>query len=154
MDITERDRAAAMFVALRPDFASNGIDRLRGMREWLTKNVMDWSYQDVVVGLALVALDPASNGPGRLMTDGPWRTITRTLAGTTTEHPPTDAERGAECAVCGVRAYRHKGQAILLGFDGNPLGAHDWTPAQDAPASRPETIARFRPTFTRGAPDA
>lgn len=111
MDVTERDRLAAALIALRPDWASNGIDRLRTMRQWLTDNAMEWTYRDAALQLVAVALDPTSNGPARVLTDGPWRQLTRI------DHadvrPPAYVKRGRICE-CGVREDVHDRSAAVL----------------------------------------
>ena len=148
MDVSERDRLAAATIALRPDWACNGFDRLRTMRDWLSKNLMDWSFRDATVALVLVAIDPASNGPARLMTDGPWRTILRHLAGSVESNDPshmTDAQLGGDCGICGVREAMHRGARIVS----DDIGVHEWIAAPPPAIADPDAIARVRPAFHR-----
>jgi hypothetical protein len=138
MDVLERDRIAAALVALRPDWASNGVDRLKSLRVWLTANLMDWSYRDALVGLVLVASDTASVGPARLLTDGPWRTALRHLTGTTlTEQPLRDV--GPECATCGIQRAYHAGVRTTI-----EAGPHEFVPAAPRPVASPQAIANAR----------
>jgi len=151
MDILERDRIAAACIALRPDWASNGMDRLKTMRNWLSEHVMDWSYRDALVGLVLVAADTSSNGPARLLTDGPWRTALRHLTGgSATSQPLTTAERGGDCGYpgCGISQAMHRGARIPA--DVRP---HEWEPAHEQTPATAAAIAAARPKFppTRGA---
>ena len=135
MDINERDRLAAAIIALRPDWACNGFDRLRTMRDWLSKNLMDWSFRDATVALTLVAIDPASNGPARLMTDGPWRTILRHVSSdSVTAKMPGYAQLEPECGYpgCGVRRDLHLAHVIPA-----EIPAHMWE--QPRPVTRAST---------------
>ena len=143
MDIGERDRLAAAIIALRPDWACNGFDRLRTMRDWLSKNLMEWPFRDATVALVLVAIDPASNGPARIMTDGPWRTILRHLAGSVESNDPahmTDAQLGGDCGICGVREAMHRGARIIS----DDIGPHEWIAAPSTTPASPATIARAK----------
>ena len=142
MDILERDRIAAACIALRPDWASNGMDRLKTMRNWLSEHVMDWSYRDALVGLVLVAADTSSNGPARLLTDGPWRTVLRHLTGSTSNEQPL-RDLGPECGICGVRKPHHRGAATMSA----DIGEHDWVLAPPSAPSDPAFIRAARPKF-------
>lgn len=143
MNVTERDRLAAAIIAWRPDWASNGIDRHKAMRTWLTDNLMDWAIQDAALALTLVALDPTSQGPARMLTDGPWKRITRFLAGTT-DQPLTAAELGGDCCICGVRKAVHNAANWLtrLSFDGIAIEQHDWVKAPEHTYSTPRAGLR------------
>ena len=114
MDVTERDRLAAALAAFRPDWAPGaGVDRLKSLRSWLTKNAMEWPYRDAVVRMVLCAIDPATVTPERALTDGPWTAILRHLSGNaSSDQPITGAARGLDCAVCGVSESMHAGVRI------------------------------------------
>jgi hypothetical protein len=148
MDILERDRIAAACIALRPDWASNGMDRLKTMRNWLSEHVMDWSYRDALVGLVLVAADTSSNGPARLLTDGPWRTVLRHLTGgTATSQIPGYTPLDPECGYpgCGVRKGKHLAHVIPA-----DIRPHEWEqPRPRVPASAAAMEAAHKSAFNR-----
>ncbi len=147
MDVPERDRLAAALIAIRPDWASNGIDRLKTMRGWLSSNLMDWAMADATVSLMLVALDPASNGPARVLTDGPWRTILRhTTGASVTDKMPGYAPLEPECGYpdCGVRKDRHLPHVIPA-----EIPPHEFTPAATRTLASSEHIQHVRPEFHR-----
>lgn len=147
MDILERDRIAAACIALRPDWASNGMDRLKTMRNWLSEHVMDWSYRDALVGLVLVAADTSSNGPARLLTDGPWRTTLRHLTGgSMTSQIPGYAALDPECGYpgCGVRKNKHLAHMIP-----GEIPQHGFEQPRPITPATPAAIAAARPEFHR-----
>lgn len=111
MDTNERDRLAAALAALRPDWESGGFDRLRSLRKFITDNLMTMAYRDAALQLVAIAVDPKTETPGRVLHDGPWRQLTRTIDRTTL--PPAYVPRGREC-VCGVREDVHDRSAAVL----------------------------------------
>lgn len=151
MDITQRDRCAAATIALRPDWACNGFDRIRTMRDWISANLMDWTYTDAVLALSLVAIDPTSNGPARVLTDGPWKTILRhtTARDSVTAKMPGYAQLEPECGYpgCGVRRDRHLAHVVPA-----EIPPHVWESPRPVVAASAESIQRARPLFG-GKPD-
>lgn len=68
--ITKHDaeRIAAAIHAYRPEWPAGQVYTLCG-------ELMAWPVLDLFVGLAYVAVDPASKSPYRVKERGPWRTI-------------------------------------------------------------------------------
>jgi len=138
MNITERDRLASALIALRPDWGNTGTDKIKRVRTWLTENAMDWAYLDAVVSMTVCAVDEKTDTPGRVLLDGPWRTILRHLTGATgNEQPPRDV--GPECATCGVEREYHAGVRATLEH-----GPHEFVPAAPRRLASPQAIANAR----------
>lgn len=144
MNITERDRLAGALVALRPDWANGGVDRIKRVRTWLNENAMDWAYLDAVICMTVCALDPKTDTPARSLTDGPWRTVLRHATHTGSEQPLTIEARGADCALCGRPRGQHGGLSIRIGLDGQSIDEHDWTPAAELTPADKTSISRAR----------
>ena len=145
MNITERDRLAGAIVALRPDMGLAGVDRLKSIRTWLSNNAMEWSFRDAVVRMCVCVIDTSTVTPARALTDGPWSTIARTLAGAGTSKLPGYAALDPECGYpgCGVR------RPHLAHMIPSEIRPHEWEqPRPIIPATR-AAIAAARPTFHR-----
>ena len=146
MNITERDRLASALIALRPDWGNGAVDKVKRVRTWLSENAMEWSYRDAVVRMTVCAIEPSTVTPARALTDGPWSTIARTLAGAGTSKLPGYTALDPECGYpdCGVRRDRHL--AHMIPSEIRPHGFEQPRPITPASA---ETIAAARPEFHR-----
>lgn len=145
MDVNERDRLAGAIAALRPDLAPGaGVDRLKSLKTWLTRNAMEWAYRDAVVRMCLCVIDPTTVTPARALTDGLWLTALRHLDGNRTDQPPSWTDAGPECATCGVRKANHRG--VLPTIDHEP---HEFTPGSTHTPADPAFISSVRPEFHR-----
>ena len=142
MNITERDRLASALIALRPDWGNGAVDKVKRVRTWLSENAMGWSYRDAVVRMAVCAIEPSTVTPARALTDGPWSTIARTLAGAGTSQSLTTAEYGGECGYpgCGLHEAMHKGARIP-----SEIPLHDWEQPRPRVPATPAAIAAARP---------
>ena len=147
MNLTERDRLAGALIALRPDWANTGTDRIKRVRSWIDEHAMDWAYLDAVVSMTVCALDERTDTPGRVLTDGPWRTILRhTTGAAVTDKLPGYAPLDPECGYpgCGVRQGKHLAHVIP-----SEIRPHEFEqPRPITPASH-EQIAARKPQFTR-----
>jgi len=75
---TEASRIADAIAAARPDWPA------RSLRQFVAARLRDRAFADVLVALAVVAADPASETPARVLEPGPWWLATRA-------NRPTDA---------------------------------------------------------------
>jgi len=145
MNITERDRLAGAIVALRPDMGLAGVDRLKSIRTWLSNNAMEWSFRDAVVRMCVCVIDTSTVTPARALTDGPWSTIARTLAGAGTSKIPGYAALDPECGYpgCGARKGKHLPQVM------GDIRPHEFEQPRPITPASAEAIARVRPEFHR-----
>lgn len=67
----EASRIADAIAAARPDWPA------RSLRAFVAGNLRDRAFADVLVALAVVAADPASETPARVLEPGPWWTATK-----------------------------------------------------------------------------
>jgi hypothetical protein len=74
MNQIEAARLADSAHALRPDWPKQSVMKL-------LHQVAAWAYRDVAVQLAYLACDPETETPARILTDGPWRKLTRLVDG-------------------------------------------------------------------------
>ena len=146
MNITERDRLAGAIVALRPDMGLAGVDRLKSIRTWLSNNAMEWSFRDAVVRMCVCVIDTSTVTPARALTDGPWSTIARTLAGAGTSKLPGYSPPDPECGYpgCGVRRDKHLAHVIP-----SEIRPHEWEQPRPITPATSAAIAARRPEFHR-----
>lgn len=78
----ELARLSAAGNILRPDWPE------RSLRAYLADKHGRRPYRDLAVALAWVAVDPATETPGRLEEDGPWWQAAATTAASVTPMPP------------------------------------------------------------------
>lgn len=102
----EVSRIADATAAARPDWSA------RSIRSIVAARLRDRAFADVLVALAVVAADPASETPARVLEPGPWWTATRAnrpTDATFTPGPGADPactqpghehERAANCRAC------------------------------------------------------
>lgn len=100
MNQVEAARLAAAMNALRPDWPSQSLMSF-------LHQVAAWPYRDAALQLTWLACDPETETPARLLTEGPWRKLTRLVDGGMPQphpyqpslgldrEPLTDAEREA-----------------------------------------------------------
>ena len=145
MNVQERDRLASALIALRPDWANGGVDRIKRVRTWIDENAMGWAYLDAVVSMSVCALDEKTETPGRVLTDGPWKTILRhTASSSETAKIPGYAPLDPECGYpgCGVRQGKHLAHVIPA-----EIPPHEWEPPRPIRVASPADIARIKPEF-------
>lgn len=105
----EASRIADAVAALRPDWPA------RSVRTLVAGRLRDRAYADVAVALTVVACDPASTTPARVLEVGPWWTATtanRPGAATYRPGPEGDPcprpghehERASSCRACRAEA--------------------------------------------------
>ena len=139
---TAEDRSALSWLInrIRPDWDRKGIESA------LAKHPCQ--VLDVLAGQALVAAVTRTDQrtPAVLALDGDHANRARVALGAAPVTPsaPTSSEAGGECAVCGVRRYRHAGLSIRISLDGQPIDEHDWTPAAEPTRADKTTISRAR----------
>lgn len=94
---TECSRIADAIAAARPDWPA------RSLRQFVAARLRDRTFADVLVALAVVAADPASETPARVLEPGPWWTATRA-------NRPTDAtyRPGPDGTPCRVAGHEHE----------------------------------------------
>lgn len=102
----EASRIADAIAAARPDWPA------RSLRAFVASRLRDRAFADVLVALAVVAADPASETPARVLEPGPWWTATRANRPTDAtftpgpgsdprcRQPGHDHERAALCRLC------------------------------------------------------
>lgn len=88
----EASRIADAIAALRPDWPA------RSLRHFVAAKLRGHAFADALVALAVVAADPTSETPARVLEPGPWWTATRANRTDTTYRPGPD---GNPCTVPG-----------------------------------------------------
>jgi hypothetical protein len=103
---TEVSRLADSVTGLRPDWPG------RSVRAFIAAHLRDRTFADVAVALAVVAADPASETPARVLEPGPWWLATRANRPTDAtfvpgpgddpacRRPGHEHERQASCRLC------------------------------------------------------
>lgn len=74
MNQVEAARLAAAANAIRPDWPAQSTMTL-------LHQIAAWPMRDAAVQLAWLACDPDTETPARILTDGPWRKLTRLVEG-------------------------------------------------------------------------
>lgn len=89
---TETERIARAINALRPDWYINSLETL------IWQHLKPHAYADVAVALTVVATDPRTATPKRVLESGPWWKACQTLGGaataTTPGHPQCQVHKG------------------------------------------------------------
>lgn len=91
----ELDRLASMAAVLRPDWPVRSVRSVLARPELARR-----PFADIAVALAVVATDPRSETPARVLQHGPWWAA----AYLASAEPPSSAPVGPEC-------HRHPGHA-------------------------------------------
>jgi len=122
---TEVSRLADGVTGFRPDWPG------RSVRAFIAAHLRDRTFADVAVALAVVAADPASETPARVLEPGPWWLATRA-------NRPTDATfvpgPGADPA-CSRPGHEHERQAACRLCRAEQLAAEPaQQPARPVPA--------------------
>ena len=106
---TETSRIADAIAAIRPDWPA------RSLRAFVANKLRDRTYADALVALVVVAADPTTDTPARVLEHGPWWTATRTNHTTTTftpgpgrsaacQRPGHEHEQANACRACRAEA--------------------------------------------------
>jgi len=81
MNRAEAEQIAAAIAILRPKWLQPSLVTLLGKHQHRPA-------RDVMLALVYVAYDPATQGPGRIATDGPWWWLNQTAGVETAVLPP------------------------------------------------------------------
>lgn len=98
---TEASRIADAIAAVRPDWPA------RSLRQFVAARLRDRAFADVLVALAVVAADPASETPARVLEPGPWWLATRANRPTDATFVPGPGDDPA----CPLPGHEHERQA-------------------------------------------
>lgn len=121
MNADEVSRLAAMTNQLRPDWP------WRSLKTFIETELYQRAYRDCAVALAIVATDPATRTPRRVLEAGPWWHLAPTGGA---PHRPLPREEW--CDHCG------KERALCQRIAKSPTGdGHDFDPG--LPEADPET---------------
>lgn len=127
MNKTDVTRIAAAINQLRPDWGAPEL------RSFIWKNLAARPAEDVMVALALVALDPDTRTPARVLASGPWWQATRPQGAPTGEQPAAK-DAADRCKVCGHTRAGHDHLAAITDDH------HPWTTPEQwraVPVHRP-----------------
>lgn len=96
MDDREMTRLAAAAAELRPDWHQ------RSVRAFLAKHFAHRALEDVAIALVVVACDPKTTTPARILEHGPWWLATRRIDAT----PEVGPGRGVPA--CAKAGHEHE----------------------------------------------
>ena len=119
----EASRIADAIAALRPDWPA------RSLRHFVAGKLRGYAFADALVALAVVAADPTSETPARVLEPGPWWTATRANRTDTTYRPGPD---GNPCTVPGHEHERSDRCRLCRAED--LAGTETTAPARTVPA--------------------
>lgn len=138
----EAERIAAAVHSLRPEWPLQQVMTL-------CRELMSWSALDLGVGLAYVALDPASKSPYRVKEQGPWRTVGMSAPSDEAARERAKRDREERLAQIGIRTRAIAACHICddNGYLNGRVCSHS---DQTAQAHRGAQLARanIRPTIT------
>ena len=120
---TEVSRLADSIHAGRPDWNP------RSLRAFIAAKMRGYAFADAFVALAVVAADPTSETPARVLEPGPWWTATRANRTDTTYRPGPD---GNPCTVPGHEHERSDRCRLCRAED--LAGTETTAPARTVPA--------------------
>lgn len=114
MNKNDVTRTAAAINQLRPDWGAPEL------RSFIWKHLAERPTADVAVALVLVALDPDTRTPARVLASGPWWQATRP-AGAPTGEQPAVKDSADRCKICGHTRAGHDHLAAITD------DRHPWT---------------------------
>jgi len=114
MNKTDVTRIASAINQLRSDWGAPEL------RSFIWNNLAARPAEDVMVALALVALDPDTRTPARVLASGPWWKATRPQGAPTGEQPAAK-DAADRCKVCGHTRAGHDHLAAITDDH------HPWT---------------------------
>ena len=130
MNKTDVTRIAAAINQLRPDWGAPEL------RSFIWKSLTARPAADVMVALALVALDPDTRTPARVLASGPWWQATRP-AGDPGAPQPDQIHSAEICRVCRKTRAGHDHMAAISGDD------HAFTIKPESPRQADRTGPRM-----------
>lgn len=138
-------RLAAALNQLRPDWGAPEL------RTFIWRNLAARPITDVAMALVLVALDPVTRTPARVLEAGPWWQATRPTASETGAPQPPHIASADTCRVCRKTRAGHDHLAELTG-DQHPFTANTQTD-KPSPDQIHNHVAAVKAALHQGDPN-